>query len=200
MKRLTIAALCATIILSFNAQAATKQTPAEKAVRSTVSSYLKAVKAYDIAKIRKCFANPSNVKLFDKKKYTAKFIRSMNSKNFTYKIKSVSTKKYSAKAKVDIWYLSCYEPFKYAFDDMVMYMYYHPKATDNQSDQYQYKRTVKYYKNFVKGFKGDYTINMAISIPLKNINGKWKISKITYEMKDAMHCDYHSAFDDYFYE
>lgn len=171
-------------------------TKTQKAVKKTVDNFFSAAKKYNISKIKKCFSNPKNLKLFESKKYMAKFFKESNW-DLDYAITSIKVNKKSATVKVKCTYYDYYNVFLYSFDDVVSYIAKNPKASSAQIDKYQYKRTVK-WENKLIDYAYDDPIHKTITIKLKKIGKTWKISSYTKSMDNVIHRNYRKAYNAYF--
>lgn len=162
-------------------------------VKKSASAFLAAAKKYDVKKINNCFAKRQK-SLFIEKKYIASFIRKSNKKYMRYVITSIKMKgKKNATVTVSCRYQDTYDIFWKSFRDSVNYVIKTGKSSSSILDKYQYNRVVKYDKKYKKQFATkNFNINM------KKIGKKWKITSFTKSMKDAIHCNYQSAYDDYF--
>ena len=211
MKRkltITFFALLTIIMLSTVPVSAKKTTNSEKAVRATVASLLKNCKNYNAGKIRKYFVKPSKAKVFYKKKYTAKFMKKVNKKYMKYHIDEISVKGSNATAYVSIENLYIPELYSDVFDDVVDYMAKHKKSSDRTVDKYCYKRMNKYYKSLdyyiqyneeSETYEGDNGIFADdITLKLKKVKGKWKVTKMPWNFNDTIHSGYVDAYEQYF--
>ena len=167
------------------------KTKTEKAISKSVASFFRDVKKYNIKKLRGDFSCQSI--LFSNKKYMAAYVRSSNKKHLKYAIKSISASKKTAVVRVYCQYQNCYDSYTDAMDDVVMYLAGHLKASNNTIDKYQYQRTKHYNRKYQTELE-----DKVITLKMKKVNGKWKISKFTKSINDMIHCNYQSAYDDYF--
>lgn len=161
-------------------------------VKKSASAFLAAAKKYDVKKINACFVKKPN--LFSSKKYIASFIRKSNKKYMRYVITSIKMKgKKNATVTVSCRYQDAYNIFWKSFGDSVNYIIKTGRSSSSILDKYQYNRVVKYDKKYKKQFETkNFNINM------KKIGKKWKITSFTKSMSDAIHCNYQSAYNDYF--
>lgn len=170
-----------------------KATKNEKQLLSSVSAFFSYAKTYDTTKIKNCFQSPEKVSLFITKKYTAKFIRSCN-KNLKYSIKSVSVKGSSATVKVQCRFVNAYNIHLNSINDLTNYIYSHPGKSSDYLDKVQYKRELKWYKDFGKEYSTE-----TLTLNYIKVNGKWKIKKFTNSLKNVIHGNYQKAYDEYFW-
>ena len=193
-KLVLLLALVLTLAFALPVSAA-KLTKQQKAVKTVVVSMLKNCKNYNAAKIRSYFVYPSKIKVFYEKVYSAKFMKKLNKKHFEYEIGKISVSGSTAKVTVTISYASLWNMYTDVFNDIVIYMLSHPNASSLMSDKYTYKRMLYYYSYFDAG---DYEYDEKITLSLKKVNGKWKISSMPAKLLNAIHGDYAAAYNDYF--
>lgn len=167
------------------------KTKTEKAISKSVASFFRDAKKYNIKKLRGDFSCQSI--LFSNKKYMAAYVRSSNKKHLKYAIKSISANKKTAVVRVYCQYQNCYDSYTDAMDDVIMYLAGHLKASNNTIDKYQYQRTKHYNRKYQTELE-----DKVVTLKMKKVNGKWKISKFTKSINDMIHCNYQSAYDDYF--
>ena len=165
----------------------------EKEISKYVMKFFSYAKKYDIKKMRSCFSCQSI--MFSNKKYMAAYVRNSNKKYLKYAIKSISInkKKGTAVVKVYCQYQDSYSAYVDAMDDVVKYLNRHLKASHKTIDKYQYKRTAYYNKKYWPTIE-----NKTITLKMKKIKSKWKITSYTKSLNNAIHCDYQRAYDDYF--
>ena len=167
------------------------KTKTKKAISKSVASFFGDVKKYNIKKLRGDFSCQSI--LFSNKKYMAAYVRNSNKKYLKYAIKSISAKKKTAVVRVYCQYQNSYDAYFDAMDDLVNYLSGHLNTSHRMIDKRQYQRT-KYYNRKYPAVLED----KVITLKMKKVNGKWKISKFTKSINDMIHCNYQSAYDDYF--
>lgn len=162
----------------------------EKNVKKATDAFFKYARKYDINKMRKCFATPKKVKLFASKKNVAKYIRKHN-KDLWYEIRNIKVSKKSATVTVACNYYNAYEAVTESLDDAMYYMA-SKKRSNSAVDKYQYKR-LTYYDNYM----ADYT-DSTFTIKLKKVGKNWKLTNPSRALYNAIHCNYNSAYDDFF--
>lgn len=167
-------------------------TKLENEVKRSATAFLAAAKKYDVKKLKSCFRKKPS--LFYSKKYIASFVRKSNKKYMKYVITSIKMKgKKDATVTVSCKYQNAYDIFYQSFFDTVNYITDTGNTNSYVLDKYQYDRVVKYNKKYKKHF----TIK-TFDINMKKIGKKWKITSFTKKMKDAIHCNYQSSYNEYF--
>lgn len=169
-----------------------KKSKAQTQVISMMKNYFSAAKKYNTSKLKSFYLTPSKAKLFIQKKYTAKFIRKYN-KYLKYDFKSVSIKGNSATVKVSCRYYDATNTFYNSMDDMFKYILRNGGKTTGKEDYIQYKSMVRWNKYFGK----EYTTK-TITFKLRKRGGKWKIQTQTQAILNMLHCNYQTAYNDYF--
>lgn len=156
-----------------------------KQITKQVNSYMSAVKKYDIKKIKK---DNNNIPVYHwTGKKMQKHIRSVNQKHLSYTIKKITVKGDSATAVLRVYDYSLYEDSRTAMYNLV-YKYnkkWDSKKTVNTYVNLMieaYNDNIEYYADKPDEFKVQCIFERNTRIPLKKINGKWKISKITKAM------------------
>ncbi len=111
-----------------------------------------------------------------------------------YLITSIKMRgKRNATVTVSCRYQDAHDIFCKSFRDSVNYIIKTGRNSSAILDKYQYNRIVKYDRKYKKKFKTkNFNINM------KRIGKQWKITSFTKSINDAIHCNYQSAYDDYF--
>lgn len=188
------------MICSVSANAA-KLTKTQKQVKSTVNSFMKSCKKYDVSQISKALANPRPGEngLFEKNIYTAKFIRKLNKRFLTYSIGKITVKGKTAKVKVNITYIDLSDIFTNVFSDSVFYILMHPDHTETELWKYVLSQMNKYWNN-KKSYTTDFSSYMRKTSTTLSISKKgksWKIDNITKRLKNAIHCGYTTAYENY---
>lgn len=186
----------ATAILAFSGLTASAASSQSKQAKKVVTNFFKYSKEYNTSKIKSCFVSPQKVSLFVTKKYSAKFFRDTNKKYLDYDILSATAKKGTATVKVRCKYYDAYEIFQQTYNDVVNYIFWHPKASSSATDKYQYKQMAEYKKLFLGTFGPTYSVK-KLTFNLKKTKAGWKITSYTKGMNDVIHCNYKSAYDDY---
>lgn len=156
-----------------------------KQITKHVKSYMAAVKKYDIKKIKKDNNNIPVYHCTDKK--IQKHLRKINQKHLSYSIKKIKVKGDTATAVIRITRYSLYDDTRQAMRKIV-------KEYDKKT--WSDKRTLKalynylmevyednlYYYSEPEDFNIQCMFTHNTKIPLKKINGKWKIAKVTKAM------------------
>lgn len=156
-----------------------------KQITKHVKSYMAAVKKYDIKKIKKDNNNIPVYHCTDKK--IQKHLRKINQKHLSYSIKKIKVKGDTATAVIRITRYSLYDDTRQAMRKIV-------KEYDKKT--WSDKRTLKalynylmevyednlYYYSEPEDFNTQCMFTYNTKIPLKKINGKWKIAKVTKAM------------------
>lgn len=189
--------LLAIIMLMVLPADATTLTKTQKQVKSAVANLMKYCKQYNVAKIKNTCVDPSSQSgLFEKKVYTAKFIRKVNKKNLKYKLKSISVKGKTAKAKVRISFLDHTNLFESIFEESIKYVLEHPDFTSEELDKYVYERMTYNAKKYFVTYMGDDKA-VTLTLSFKKTGGKWKLVSIPKKFINAIHCNYNDAYDHY---
>lgn len=163
-----------------------------KNVQTTVKKFYNAAKVYNAPRMKSCFVNPDDLKAFVTMKEMANYCRKQN-KKLKYTIRSTKVKGKSATVKVRCTYKNAYDAMYYSFDDAVFYKLIHPYCSERELQINQYKELLSNVKIF-----GVPMNTKTITLNLKKVNGKWKISKVTRSILDSINCNYESAYQDYF--
>lgn len=156
-----------------------------KQITKQVNSYMAAVKKYDIKKIKKDNNNIPVYHCTDKK--IQKHLRKINQKHLSYSIKKIKVKGDTATAVIRITRYGLYDDTRQAMHKIVME--YNKKTwSDKRTLKALYNYLVEvyednlYYYSKLEDFNTHCMFTYNTKIPLKKINGKWKIAKVTKAM------------------
>lgn len=156
-----------------------------KLITKQVNSYMAAVKKYDIKKIKKDNNNIPVYHCTDKK--IQKHLRKINQKHLSYSIKKIKVKGDTATAVIRITRYGLYDDTRQAMRKIVME--YNKKTwSDKRTLKALYNYLVEvyednlYYYSEPDDFNTQCMFTHNTKIPLKKINGKWKIAKVTKAM------------------
>ena len=163
-----------------------------KNVQTTVKKFYNAAKVYNAPRMKSCFVNPSDMKAFIENKEMAKFCRKQN-KKLEYSIRSTKVRGKNATVKVRCTYADAYYHIYFACGDVISYNLLYPQCTPEGLRRYQYERVLSNVDDL-----GIYTNTKTITLNLKKVKGKWKISNATRKIMDSVNCNYESAYQDYF--
>lgn len=156
-----------------------------KLITKQVNSYMAAVKKYDIKKIKKDNNNIPVYHCTDNK--IQKHLRKINQKHLSYSIKKIKVKGDTATAVIRITRYGLYDDTRQAMHKIVME--YNKKTwSDKRTLKALYNYLVEvyednlYYYSEPEDFNTQCMFTHNTKIPLKKINGKWKIAKVTKAM------------------
>lgn len=188
MKRLLCIVLSMILLLStpVTAQAASKKETT--AVKKAVTTLLNANKNYDPKKIKSCFKNPDKMTCVWDDQWQ-KHIRKHNKAKFKYKIKKVTIK--GKKASVRIYYET--------YDDYYAVWYAFKKMLHEENADNLYRYVKRFENNYQHGDSPGYSAyrddiyTATITIPLVKVKGKWKVEKMTKNMKRMFDCGIQAA-------
>lgn len=155
-----------------------------KLITKQVNSYMAAVKKYDIKRIKKDNNNIPVYHCTDKK--IQKYLRKINQKHLSYSIKKIKVKGDTATAVIRITRYGLYDDTRQAMRKIVM-EYDKKTWSDKRTLKSLYNYLVEVYEdNLYYSEPEDFNIQCMFThntkIPLKKINGKWKIAKVTKAM------------------
>ena len=156
-----------------------------KQITKHIKSYMTAVKKYDIKKIKKDNNNIPVYHCTDKK--IQKHLRKINQKHLSYSIKKIKVKGDTATAVIRITRYSLYDDTRQAMRKIVM-KYDKKTWSDKRTMKALYNYLVEVYEDNLYYFSEPEDFNTQCmstyntKIPLKKINGKWKIAKVTKAM------------------
>ena len=165
----------------------------EKKAVSVATDLLKYAKKYDVKKMKKQFASPPKKLFFEEKVKLAKYCKKYNQKKLSSKIHSVSINQKEATVKLDVTYPDAYYPFGYAYYDLVLYIIDHPKCSEKTMFKVYMKSLSRYTKVFGVGKETN-----TITFKLKKTKKGWRIAKSSYDIKNALNCNYQKAYSDFF--
>lgn len=163
-----------------------------KNVQTTVKKFYNAAKVYNAPRMKSCFVNPDDLKVFIENKDVAKFCRKQN-KKLKYSIRSTNIRGKNATVKVRCTYKDAYYPVYFACNEGVMYKLLHPNCSGSELQKQMYRAILEKAK-----IHGIPMTTKTVTLKLVKANGKWKISSVTRKIIDSVNCNYESGYQDYF--
>lgn len=156
-----------------------------------IKSYMTAVKKYDIQRIKK---ENNNISVYHwTYKPMQKHIQKLNKKYMSYSIKKITVKGNTAVVTLKVTSYGLYDDSRRAMYDLVWKM--NKKwSGDKVVKTYinlikeKYKENLEDYADDPDGFNTQFIFTSNTRIPLKKVNGKWAISKMTKDMIMDLDC------------
>lgn len=181
--------LLLTIILLVNpipVRAASKKDV--KQITKVTNNYMLAVKQYNRKKISDCLYNKKFFYWIGYSKLQ-KYIKTINQKHYSYKIKSIKVNGNSATVTANISFYSSYDDSKWAMKEVLQEhdSSWSGSKTIKRYSSYlskAYKDNLYYYEP--EEFQDQFIFHNKTLIPFKKVNGRWKIEKVTKKMQWQM--------------
>lgn len=166
-----------------------KMTTAEKKVYTASKKLFTYAKTYNIKKMNSCFTSKQPSFFFTDNKYMASYCRKYNKKKLKVTPIDVTVKGKKATMIFTVTYPDAYKPLLKSCEAMSWNGYsYHNKKGQAKMKAYVKKYTKKY---------GVKKTTKTIKLSLKKAKKKgWKISDSSTALKNAINCNYRTAFKD----
>lgn len=166
-----------------------KMTTNEKKVYTTAKKLFTYAKSYNIKKMNACFTSKQPSTFFTDNKYMASYCRKYNKKKLKVTPVDVVIKGNKATITFKVTYPDAYKPLLKSCEAMNWNGHsYHKKKGQAKMKAYVKKYTKKY------GVKKS-TKNIKVSLKKTKKKG-WKISSSSTVLKNAINCNYRTAFKD----
>lgn len=163
----------------------------KKTIEKQINNYMSGVKSYNKNKIQKTLIN-KKFKYWSVSPIMKKHIKNLNKQYYKYEIKSIKINGNEATAIVKVSFYSAYEDSKESMQKVLEN--YSSKASGKTLVKAYAKGLVSIYKNNVdysdspEEFEDQYIFINKTKIPLKKVNGVWKIKEVTSKMQYQMDC------------
>ena len=165
-----------------------KMTAAEKKVYTISKKLFTYARAYNIKKMNSCFTAKQPSTFFTDNKYMASYCRKYNKKKLKVTPVDVTVKGNKATMTFKVTYPDAYKPVLKSCEAMNWNGHsYHNKKGQAKMKAYVKKYTRKY---------GVKETTKTIKISLKKTKKGWKISSSSTAIKNAINCNYRTAFKD----
>lgn len=173
-----------------------KVTKAAKRASKPVLKFYKYAKEYNASMMGRCFKKKPKDGLFVKMRYMADICKKQNSKRMKCKLVDGRIGKKRATFTVKVLYRSGYDAF---CKGMRAYykagVRYALRNGESPSDSWMETQSRKYITKYVNKMGFENTWN-TFDIKVVKTKSGWKITKLTWDMKDSVNCDYDSAWSD----
>ena len=165
-----------------------KMTAAEEKVYTTAKNLFAYARSYNIKKMNSCFTSKQPSSFFTDNKYMVSYCRKYNKKKLKVTPVDVAVKGNKATITFKVTYPDAYKPLLKACEAMNWNGHsYHSKKGQAKMKAYVKKYTKKY---------GVKKTTKTIKISLKKTKKGWKISSSSTAIKNAINCNYRTAFKD----
>ena len=166
-----------------------KMTANEKKAYNVTKNFFKYAKTYNIKKMNACFASSQPASFFKDNKYMASYCRKYNKKKLKISPVDIVVKGKKATVTLKVTYPNAYKPLLKTCEAMNWNGY-----------SYHNKKGKAKMKAFVKRYTKAYGVGKqtkTIKVNLKKTKKKgWKLSSPTTALKNAINCNYRTAFKD----
>lgn len=164
-------------------------------IKSTVNSYFKAAKKYDVKKLNKYANDTTSYNPSELNEYSSlrSYLKSSN-KSLKYSIKKVSVNNNVASVTLKCKYLDSSTVYEYAFGNILLFSFAnigknYSKKTLNKKINAIFKESINYSKNIhPKKYK-----TKTFKINLIKENGNWRIKTVTYDLANSVTANYYKA-------